>query len=173
MRVLSVPQPATGTVDLVRSHPALTDRQLNFAHYAGQSVVKLDNIEWKGCDVHSTTHKRKRNGRTITYQFPEQELNATWYTWKPSYLGGRPSLRFLSKWCECTLVSAYELLACRVKGWQARSAGWRALSHCGSTLAFWPCKLEGRLLAQLLHCESPPYLRPVSPPHGSCYLSIS
>ena len=79
MRVLSVPQPASGTVDLVKGHPALTGRQLYCAHYAGKDVVRLDNVELRGHDVYVASHKKKSNGRTVTYQFPEQEFDATWY----------------------------------------------------------------------------------------------
>ncbi|KAL3132269.1 hypothetical protein ABBQ32_008855 [Trebouxia sp. C0010 RCD-2024] len=48
MRVLSVPQLATGTVDLVRGHPLLTDRKPIWLNYAGQREVRLDNVELQG-----------------------------------------------------------------------------------------------------------------------------
>ena len=48
MRVLSVPQLASGTVDLVRGHPLLTDRKPIWLKYAGHQDVRLDNVELRG-----------------------------------------------------------------------------------------------------------------------------
>ena len=48
MRVLSVPQLSSGTVDLVRDHPLLTNRQPT---YAGSQELKLDDVELQGQDA--------------------------------------------------------------------------------------------------------------------------
>ena len=48
MQVLSVPQPASGTVDLVRGHPLLTDRKPSVLRYAAAEEVRLDNVELEG-----------------------------------------------------------------------------------------------------------------------------
>ncbi len=79
MRVLSIPHPASGTVDLVRGHPALTNRQFYFAHYAGHSELRFDDVELKACELYSACHKMTYNGQTFDVCFPEKQLSASWY----------------------------------------------------------------------------------------------
>ena len=48
MRVLSVPLPTSGTVDLVRGHPALTGGRPYSDKYAGHQHVRLCDVEMQG-----------------------------------------------------------------------------------------------------------------------------
>ena len=80
MRVLSVPLPASGTVDLVRGHPALTGGQLRFATYAGHNHPLLCDVEIRGHEVHvPDQHFKRRKGQQGKACSDAQELSASWY----------------------------------------------------------------------------------------------
>ena len=80
MRVLAVPLPASGTVDLVRGHPILTGGQLRFASYADHNHPLLCDVEIKGHEVRvPDQHFKRQKGQQGKACFDDQELSASWY----------------------------------------------------------------------------------------------
>ena len=77
MRVLSVPQLSSGTFDLVRGHPLLTNRQLTYLRYAGSQKLRLDDVELQGEDAHPSSSSTNCNHSKLllTSWFAQVELS--------------------------------------------------------------------------------------------------
>lgn len=81
MRVLSVPQPSTGTVDLVRGHPNLTGGKLYAVEYAGVESPVLCDIEIRGHEVHKPDYsaKKRKGQHGNPVDIEEQVLDTSWF----------------------------------------------------------------------------------------------